>query len=82
MHGLHSSTGGGEGGVQKLRRRTSTGSARVTARVMFGRTSMLMKRTSAAELNMPICAAWRRIRGRSAMVLNHSCSTALMALAS
>lgn len=60
---------------------TEGGSVRVTKRVMLGRTSMDRKRTSAAELNSPICAACRRMSGRSAIVLYHSCSTAAMASA-
>ena len=61
---------------------TAGGRERVTKRVTLGRTSMARKRTSAALLNSPIWAAWRRMRGMSAMVLYHSCSTAAMALAS
>ena len=55
-------------------REAAGGSARVTSRVTLGRTSIDMKRTSAAEENSPIWAACRRMRGRSAMVLNHSCA--------
>ena len=45
----------------------------MTKRVTLGRTSMDRKRTRAAEEKRPISAAWRRMSGRSAIVLYHSC---------
>jgi len=58
---------------------TGSGVERDTARTTDGRMSTDMNRTSCMELTMPISTAMRIPVGRSAIVLYHSASTALMA---
>ena len=59
--------------------RTEVGKVRATVRATLGRLSMRQKRTSCWLEKRPIWTAWRRMTGRSAIVRNHSESTASMA---
>ena len=58
---------------------TTGGRERATKRVVLGRMSMDRKRTRAAEEKWLREMASRRMSGMSAMVMNHSANTALMA---